>query len=104
MIQFKDGVKAYCKKGTVRRETWWAIEQAYKVYKKIGKDFVITSLCDGRHSKNSLHYFGNAFDIRTRHLSEEEKQDVVVLLAKMLGKDYDVVLESDHIHVEFDPK
>lgn len=104
MIQFKEGVKAYGKKGTVRRETWFAIEEAYKVYKQLGKELVVTSLCDGRHSKNSLHYFGNAVDLRTRHLKDKEKAEVTVLLAKILGKDYDCVLEDTHLHVEFDPE
>lgn len=29
---------------------------------------------------------------------------LVAALANKLGEDYDVILETDHIHVEFDPK
>jgi hypothetical protein len=104
MIKFKDGVKAYCKTGTVRRETWYAIEEAEKVYKQFGKDCIVTSLCDGKHSRHSRHYFGNAVDFRTRHLTDEEKLQVVDLLAKILGNDYDCILEKTHLHCEHDPK
>jgi len=30
--------------------------------------------------------------------------DFVGKLSKELGNDFDVVLESDHIHIEYDPK
>lgn len=65
-------------------------------------EFVVTSVIEGRHSRKSKHYTGCAFDIRTRNLADPlTAKDA---LAAMLGADFDVILEKDHIHVEWDPK
>lgn len=69
-----------------------------------GIPFVVTSVSDGNHSPRSLHYRGFAADIRTRDIGPQLSASIVTLFKKSLGKDFDVVLESDHIHVEFDPK
>lgn len=68
-----------------------------------GKECVITSLLDGVHSKNSLHYTGNAFDMRVWIYTEKQKKALLYQLKKKLGINYDVVDEEDHIHIEFDP-
>lgn len=83
------------------------------------KDAIVTSLNDSSHSPKSLHYVGRAFDLRTHHLSDEDKRAVVAELRYRLGVrlntvgirvagHYDVILEMDgapneHIHVEYDP-
>ena len=67
-------------------------------------DCVITSASDGKHGPNSLHYKGQALDLRTRHLNGQGLQAVYLKLKESLGEQFDVVLESDHIHVEWDPK
>ena len=67
-------------------------------------DCVITSASDGKHGPNSLHYNGQALDLRTRHINGQGLQLVVDKLKEALGSQFDVVLESDHMHVEFDPK
>lgn len=67
-----------------------------------GKEIVITSLLDGVHSKNSLHYSGNAFDIRVWIYTEKQKKALFYQLRKKLGIDFDVIDESDHLHIEFD--
>lgn len=64
----------------------------------------ITSGTDGVHSPTSLHPKGRAFDFRTKHLGQFEKEAVFETTKAILGKDYDVILESDHLHVEWDPK
>jgi len=68
----------------------------------------LTSGTDGQHSAKSLHYPSNspsgkcrAVDLRIWNVpSAHEAADK---LRKRLTNDYDVVLESTHIHVEFDP-
>jgi len=69
---------------------------------------VITSMIDGKHMRGSLHYDGKAFDLRTFYFKGGSEGKVVKTfareLSKALGKDYDVVVEKDHIHCEFDPK
>ena len=67
-------------------------------------ELVITSALDGKHSVHSRHYQGNAIDIRTRDLVPTARQEFRDKLADALGPDFDVVLESDHLHVELDPK
>ena len=83
-----------------------AINVAESVRREIdGKEVTITSLCEGKHSRGSLHYDGKAVDIRTRDC--EKPETFAAFLKDALGglsPDYDVVLEKDHIHVEFQPK
>lgn len=83
--------------------------QAHPEYADLD-DFTITSVCDGKHMKGSKHYEGNAIDIRTRFktsLSQMPKLDKLFLAKRLkhaLGKDYDVVIENTHIHIERDPE
>ena len=70
------------------------------VFRKFGVEAVITSGRDGKHKDGSFHYKGQAFDLRTWHLIEQ----VAFRLRQYLGHDFDVIVESDHIHVEYDPK
>lgn len=69
-----------------------------------GTGCVITSCSDGKHGPNSLHYKGKALDLRTSNLRPEQVHPVYIKLKESLGAQFDVVLESDHIHCEFDPK
>ena len=65
----------------------------------------ITSANDGTHMKGSLHYKNRAFDVRTLNLiNADTATSWVEDLKLVLGTDYDVILEHNHIHVEFDPK
>jgi hypothetical protein len=73
-------------------------------WEKAGESCWITSASDSKHGPNSLHYKGKALDLRTKHLRPEQVHPVYVALKDALGQQFDVVLESDHIHVEFDPK
>ena len=74
-----------------------------------GRDGVITSGRDGQHGANSLHYSGEAIDLRSRDLTPAQVNNVIMALRNILGNDYDVVdehtdnMESPHIHVEYDP-
>ena len=77
--------------------------EADKIWAKLGQELVITSIEDGRHMEGSKHYTGEALDLRTRYFTEEEKRKAAEELANALGSDYDVVVEGDHIHCEYDP-
>ena len=77
---------------------------ASRCYEKHGYTCVITSASDSKHGPNSLHYCGKALDIRTRHLPSPSKQLLRDQIAEALGPQFDVVLEADHIHMEFDVK
>jgi len=67
------------------------------------QDMVVTSLCDGKHSPNSLHYVGYAADLRIWAIEEKDLVEFTEGLAIELGDEFDVVLERDHIHIEFQP-
>lgn len=85
----------------VRSEIVLALLIADGIYASLADELVITSVIDGRHMRGSLHYIGAAADIR---LPSSDPLLVRVEIAEALGAQYDVVLESDHIHIEFQPK
>ncbi len=87
-----------------RPETILAMQAAADVLRRHDVELVITSVTDGRHSRGSAHYAGNAFDFRTRHMGQGQPVRVKAELTQARGGDYDVVLEETHIHVEYDPK
>jgi len=69
-----------------------------------GRTAIITSTTDGQHMRGSLHYQGLAVDLRTRDLPLYVQKCYYSCLKSALLKLCDVVLESDHIHVEYSPK
>lgn len=86
-----------------------AIVIAAPIFSKYQKrELVITSVTDSKHGRGSKHFIGNAVDLRTRTLDKAPSQANARLvtndLVVALGAEFDVVLEKDHIHVEWDPK
>lgn len=75
------------------------LEDIERIYNMFNVELVITSGKDGKHGNNSLHYRGRAVDTRTYHVLDR----LVNLLRAELGPDFEVVLEKDHIHIEYDP-
>lgn len=68
-------------------------------------ELVITAGIDGKHLDGSKHYQLAAIDIRTRNLDTTQTSALLTLLRRELpAPTYDLILEVDHIHVEFDPK
>lgn len=72
------------------------------IYKLYGQELTITCTNGGVHSAGSLHYYGYAFDIRTRDLTERQRPGVYEQLKRQLPNDFDVVLHKTHIHIEYD--
>ena len=78
-----------------------AIIIAQSVYADTERAMTITSLTDGDHMAGSLHNCGDAVDLRL-----PDRSAPVTMASRLrdaLGSSYDVVLEKDHIHVEYDP-
>jgi hypothetical protein len=75
-----------------------------QVFRENATEAVITSGIDGRHSRGSLHYQGSAMDFRTRDLLPANQKTVRDEIKLRLGEDFDVVLEKDYLHVEWQPK
>ena len=82
-------------------ELVFALTVVAMLYREHGERMVVTHLTDGKHMVGSLHYTGNAGDIR---LPKRHPTMIAQELGKRLGKDYDVVLSKDHIHIEYQPK
>lgn len=100
MIEIKEGVKV----NGLRTEILLAIVLADRVYSDYGISCVLTEVTGGKHGRASLHYVGLAVDLRTRDMPSGIAEEIVQELKKALGSQYDVVLEKDHIHIEFQPK
>ena len=102
MLQFKNGVTLT----GVQNEILFIIDVIQRYFDVFipDKDFVITSLTDGKHMKGSLHRKGLALDMRTRTLDRKEIDYFVTWFRDGFEKGYDLVVEKDHIHIEYDPK
>lgn len=81
-----------------------AVIAAEGIWRDYHGEAVITSGVDGTHGRGSRHYSGMAVDLRTHNISEGNRTYAAERLREALGAQYDVVLEADHVHVEFDPK
>lgn len=89
----------------IRPELIIAIIVCNDVYIENDKELVITSVNDGKHSNTSLHYSGCAIDLRTHYFENEaEVVEVADQIKDRLGIDYDVIVEDDHIHLEYQPR
>ena len=90
----------------VQPQIFYAIGVAECVYREAGFACIVTSLTDSHEDRPaSLHNKGLAVDFRTRHLTPEAKFKIAGSLKAILDpQGYDVVMEANHIHVEFDPK
>lgn len=75
----------------------------------LARGAVITSANDSTHMQGSLHYRGLAVDLRTRDLAHIA---ISLLQAKLRGRlngeesldqPYQIIVEADHLHVEWDP-
>lgn len=89
-----------------------ALEVARDVAPSLRDDTVmVTSANDSVHSYGSLHYRGEAWDIRTTgggpnapgQIISGEADVWAAAIRKGLGQGWDVVDEGDHIHIEYDP-
>lgn len=105
-VKFKAGVRLDLKPEMARALPW--IEAAHAdAY--LTRGAIITSGTDGVHRDDSKHYEGLAVDLRTRDLTPVEIARLVPALRKRLNgsanadRPYNVVVETTHIHVEFDP-
>jgi len=101
MIRFKDSSLSF---QSLSPQIILAIMVIEGVLIKNGVDLVITSANDARHAQTSLHYSGNGIDFRSREITNQG--DVLHQIQSALGhsKDFDVILESDHYHLEYQPK
>ena len=83
-----------------------------KVYTEVtGFEPIITSGSEQstKHSATSLHYSGNAADIRSRTILDVAKQTIIDIFKEDMTIDFDLILEgegteNEHFHLEYQPK
>lgn len=75
---------------------------ASEVAESMNFELVITSFTEGKHSARSLHYTGEAADLRRRNIPDVPA--FIKAVKERLGPDYDLIDEGDHLHLEHDPK
>ena len=68
----------------------------------------ITSVNEGRHKSQSLHYAGRAVDIRRNIYPEDLAKEVTRRFKALYDSEYDLIEEAvgqpnEHWHLEFDP-
>ena len=100
MLLLKPGVRIV----GIRPEVVLAVLAAERVFEEAGYDLTLTSCLEGVHGRASLHFSGCAVDLRTRGISTDDLPKLVARLRECLGEDFDVVLETTHIHAEYQPK
>lgn len=96
--------------GTLNNVMFPALQAVQDVWELHGLQRpTITSIEDGQHRPNSLHYRGLAFDIRLNDVPPQMHEAIRREVQQLAGPAYDVIHEyhatdRDHLHVEFDPK
>jgi len=85
----------------LNREIRRALPKIETVYVQYSETFVITSTYEGNHGAGSLHYGNDAVDVG---LAEANATKIYNVIKERLKGSFDVVLEGDHIHIEYDPK
>lgn len=111
-MQFGDNVNLDLSRPMVKALP--AIERAH-VKVGIARGAFITSAKDGKHMNGSKHHWepadplpSDAVDLRTKDLTKLKTEQLsesvnTELNGYKIRKPYDVVVEIDHIHVEYDP-
>jgi len=100
LLKLKKGVNP----SQIKPELNLAVTVALSIWSRQSEPvLIITSITDSQHGNASLHYIGYAIDIRIRELHSNPK-DLSDALRDSLVSDYDVILEKDHIHLEYQPK
>lgn len=92
------------KEGVVLPPVLHLLAKVALVYQRHAAECRITSGMDGKHMVGSRHYLGFALDFGTRSFAGDLRMKIAEECRDALGTKYDVLLEADHLHVEYDPK
>ena len=94
-------IKAGVDISRLRREIRKRLTAIENIYNDYDNELIITSTFEGVHSASSLHYANLAIDFR---LPDKSRDEIIAEIRDYLKHNYDVCVEADHIHVEYDPK
>lgn len=80
------------------RQTLNMVEREFNLY---NWEAVVTCTYEGTHEPGSLHYADDAY-----HVKKPPHSETLVLesIRRDLGKDFNVIVELDCYHIEYDPK
>lgn len=78
-----------------------ALMVANDLYKLFNIELVVTSGMDGSHTHGSKHFQGLACDLRVRDFNPQTLPGIIQTLKGNLGSSYFVLLEKDHIHIQY---
>lgn len=98
MLRFKNSV--ICPKSAIIIA---AAANARETLNLPGETYV-TSMNDSTHMPGSKHYTDEAADVRTHDLLPADIAYWASMIQRRLGSDYQVITETDHIHIEYDPR
>jgi len=73
-----------------------------RVFGVFGLTPMITSANDSKHRVDSLHYRGRALDYRIFDVPADVLPTIHRILRWNLSPEFDVILEDDHLHIEYD--
>lgn len=76
----------------------WAVEF---VYSRHGWDLQLYHTFDGEHMEGSLHFKNRAVDLSLPPVAYAGLAGEIKLV---LGDEYDVIVEAECLHIEWDPK
>lgn len=103
MLNLKHNVNVF----GIKPEMNLAITVVNSIYTHHDYDCIVTSITDGKHSHASEHYKGYGVDFRTFHIAGgstgAKAVEIFDDIQEALTDEYVVLLESDHIHVSFNP-
>jgi hypothetical protein len=89
--------------GVLHIETALVLHHASIWSRLAGIDLVVNAGSDGAHRAGSLHPWDLALDLDTEGDRPDDIEQLHGYLARILPFEFDVVLEVDHVHVEYDP-
>jgi hypothetical protein len=99
MIRFEPNFRL----GVLHMETALVLHHASLWSRLAGVDLVVNCGSNGAHNPGTLHPWDLALDLDTEGDRFADTEQLHGYLARILSPEYDVVLEKDHVHVEFDP-
>lgn len=74
------------------------------VYNRNGCVCRLTSGVEGHHMNHSHHKKGLAVDIGIRDIPRNLLEKIVNESLECLGDEFQLIVERDHLHLEYDPK
>jgi hypothetical protein len=100
-------LKPGCQARGVQPEILLALQIIDGVYGILGVPlWDVTELTGSKHMTGSKHYIGQGADLRlpSRYVTQGGVDSAAArMMRERLGAEYDVVVESNHVHLEFDP-